>query len=231
MEHYVSRRAMNIDSLGGETIAQLFDAGLVHNIADLYELKKEDLLLLDRMAEKSVNNLLEGIEASKQIPFERVLFAIGIRHIGETTAKKLAYSFRSIEELSKANIEKLLEVGDIGERIASTIVEFFADDKNRDIISRLRSYGLQFELSGEQVTNVSEKLKDKTFVVSGVFTKFSRDEIKKMIEQNGGKNVGSISGKTSYVLAGENMGPEKLKKAEKLGVPIISEEDFLNMVS
>jgi DNA ligase (NAD+) len=231
MEHYVSRRAMNIDTLGGETIAQLFDAGLIRNIADLYELKKEDLLKLDRMAEKSANNLLAGIEASKQVPFERVLFAIGIRHIGETTAKKLAYSFKSIEALEKANVEQLLEVGDIGERIANTIVDFFADQKNTEIIQRLRKHGVQFELSEEQMTNSSEKLKDKTFVVSGVFSKFSRDEIKKVIEQNGGKNVGSISGKTSYVLAGENMGPEKLKKAEKLGVPIISEEDFINMVS
>jgi DNA ligase (NAD+) len=231
MEHYVSRRAMNIDSLGGETIGQLFDAGLIKNIADIYELKKEDLLKLDRMAEKSANNLIAGIEASRQIPFERVLFAIGIRHIGETTAKKLAYSFRSIDALAQANAAQLLEVGDIGERIANTIVEFFADEKNTEIINRLKKHGLQFELSEEQVGSVSEKLKDKTFVVSGVFTKFSRDEIKKLIEQNGGKNVGSISGKTSYVLAGENMGPEKLKKAEKLNVPIISEDDFLKMIS
>jgi len=230
IEHYVSRRAMDIDSLGGETIAQLFGAGLIRNIADLYELKKEDLLKLDRMAEKSANNLLAGIEASKQVPFERVLFAIGIRHIGETTAKKLAHSFKSIDALSKASVETLLEVGDIGERIANTIVEFFADAENAAIIGRLRQHGLQFELSEEQMSNASDKLKDKTFVVSGVFSKFSRDEIKKMIEQNGGKNVGSISGKTSYVLAGENMGPEKLKKAEKLGVPIISEDEFIKMI-
>jgi DNA ligase (NAD+) len=231
MEHYVSRRAMNIDSMGSETIAQLFDAGLIRNIADLYVLKKEDLLRLDRMAEKSANNLLAGIEESKKVPFERVLFAIGIRHIGETTAKKLAYSFKSIDALASVNVEQLLEVGDIGERIANTIVEFFADETNKDIIQRLKMYGVQFELSEDQMVNASEKLKDKTFVVSGVFTQFSRDEIKKMIEQNGGKNVGSISGKTTYLLAGENMGPEKLKKAEKLGVPIISENDFINMIS
>lgn len=231
MEHYVSRRAMNIDSLGGETIAQLFEAGLIRNIADLYELKKEDLLKLDRMAEKSVNNLLAGIEASKLVPYERVLFAIGIRHIGETTAKKLAYYSKSIDVLSKASVEELLEVGDVGERIAKTIVDFFADEENAEIIRRLKQHGVRFELSEEQMTNTSEKLKDKTFVVSGVFSKFSRDEIKKMIEQNGGKNSGSISGKTSYVLAGENMGPEKLKKAEKLGVPIISEDDFLKMLA
>lgn len=230
MEHFVSRRAMNIDSLGGETIAQLFDEGLIHNIADLYDLKKEDLLKLDRMAEKSATNLLAGIEASKNVPFERVLFAIGIRHIGETTAKKLAYYFKSIDALSKANVEQLLEVGDIGERIANTIVAFFADEKNVSILHRLKEKGLQFELSEEQLTNTSDKLKDKTFVVSGVFSKFSRDDIKKAIEQHGGKNSGSISGKTSYVLAGENMGPEKLKKAEKLGVPVISEDDFIKMI-
>lgn len=231
MEHYVSRRAMNIDSLGGETISQLFAAGLIKNIADLYTLKKEDLLKLERMAEKSANNLLAGIEASKEVPFERVLFAIGIRHIGETTAKKLALYFKSIEALEKANVEQLLEVGDIGERIANTIVEFFADKQNAEIIHRLKSYGVQFELTEEQLTNASDKLKDRTFVVSGVFSKFSRDDIKKAIEQNGGKNVGSISGKTSYVVAGENMGPEKLKKAEKLGVPIITEDEFIKMIS
>jgi DNA ligase (NAD+) len=230
IEHYVGRRAMNIDSLGGETIAQLFAAGLIHNIADLYELKKEDLLKLERMAEKSASNLLAGIEASKKVPFERVLFAVGIRHIGETTAKKLAHYFKSIDALSKANVQELLEVGDIGERIATTIVEFFANEKNAEIIRRLKEHGVQMELSEEQMSSASDKLKDKSFVVSGVFSKFSRDEIKKVIEQHGGKNVGSISGKTSYVLAGENMGPEKLKKAEKLGVPVISEDDFIKMI-
>ncbi len=230
MEHYVSRRAMNIDSLGGETIAQLFDSGLIKNIADLYELKKEDLLKLDRMAEKSATNLLAGIEASKQVPFERVLFAIGIRHIGETTAKKLAYYFKSISALSKANVEQLLEVGDIGERIANTIIAFFNDEGNIQILNKLKEAGVQFELTEEQLTATSDKLKDKTFVVSGVFNKFSRDDLKKAIEQNGGKNAGSISGKTSYVIAGENMGPEKLKKAEKFGIPVISEDEFIQMV-
>jgi DNA ligase (NAD+) len=231
IEHFVGRRAMNIDSLGSETIAQLFDAGLIKNIADLYELKKEDLLKLDRMAEKSANNLLAGVEASKNVPFERVLFAVGIRHIGETTAKKLAYYFKSIDAMRRANAAELLEVGDIGERIANTIEAFFSDERNVEIIERLKKYGLQFELSEEQLTNTSDKLKDKTFVVSGVFSKFSRDEIKKVIEQNGGKNSGSISGKTSFVVAGENMGPEKLKKAEKLGVLVISEDDFIKMIS
>lgn len=230
MEHFVSRRAMDINSLGSETIAQLFDAGLLKDISDIYHLRKEELLKLDRMAEKSANNLLDGIEASKQIPFERVLFAIGIRHIGETTAKKLAYYFKSLEALRKASVSELLEVGDIGERIATTIVEYFHNSDNLHILDRLKHSGLQFELSQEQLTNVSEKLKDLSFVVSGVFSKFSRDDLKKAIEQNGGKNVGSISGKTSYVIAGENMGPEKLKKAEKLGVPIISEDDFIQMI-
>ncbi len=231
MEHFVSRRAMDIDSLGSETIAQLYDAGLIKTIADIYELKKDDLLKIDRMAEKSANNLLAGVEASKNVPFERVLFALGIRHIGETTAKKLAYFYKNIESLKNATLEQLLEVGDIGERTAQTIIDYFSDKRILEILIKLKKAGLQFELSDEQLTNTSEKLKDLSFVVSGVFSKFSRDEIKKTIEQNGGKNVGSISGKTNFVLAGENMGPEKLKKAEKLGVKIISEEEFIKMLS
>jgi DNA ligase (NAD+) len=231
MEHFVSRKAMDIDSLGAETIAQLYDAGLVKTIADLYELKKEELLKIDRMAEKSANNLLDGIRVSNAVPFERVLFALGIRHIGETTAKKLAYYFKNIDSLKNATLDQLLEVGDIGERTAQTIVDYFADRRSAEIISKLKHAGLQFELSEEQLTTTTEKLKDLIFVVSGVFSKFSRDEIKKTIEQSGGKNTGSISGKTSFVLAGENMGPEKLKKAEKLGVPVISEEDFIKMIA
>lgn len=231
MVHFVGRKAMDIDSLGGETIAQLYEHGLISNIADIYTLQKETLLKLERMAEKSVNNLLEGIEASKQVPFERVLYAIGIRHVGETTAKKLAFYFKNIEALEQASIEQLLEVGDIGERIAETIVAYFKDPRIVEMINRLKSYGLQFELSGNQLTATSDKLKDMSFVVSGVFSKFSRDDLKKTIEQNGGKNVGSISSKTNYVVAGENMGPEKLKKAEKLGIPILSEEDFIKMIS
>jgi DNA ligase (NAD+) len=230
MEHFVSRKAMNIDSLGAETIAQLYDANLLKTIADIYELKKEDLLKIDRMAEKSANNLIAGIQVSKDIPFERVLYGIGIRHIGETTAKKLAFYFKNIDSLKNATLEELLEVGDIGEKTAQTIIEYFVDNRCLEIIEKLKVAGLQFKLSEEQLTNTSEKLKDLSFVVSGVFTKFSRDEIKKTIEQNGGKNVGSISGKTNFVLAGENMGPEKLKKAEKLGVKIISEEEFINML-
>lgn len=231
MVHFVGRKAMDIDSLGGETIAQLYEHGLISTIADIYTLKKETLLRLERMAEKSVNNLLEGIEASKQVPFERVLYAIGIRHVGETTAKKLAYYFRNIEALEVAGIDQLLEVGDIGERIAETIVAYFREPRIIEMINRLKSYGLQFELSENQKVSTSNRLKDLSFVVSGVFNKFSRDDLKKTIEQNGGKNVGSISGKTSYVVAGENMGPEKLKKAEKLGIPILSEDDFIKLIS
>lgn len=231
MEHFVSRKAMDIDSLGGETIAQLYDAGLVKTIADIYELKKENLLNLDRMAEKSANNLLLGIEESKKRTFDRVLYAIGIRHVGETTAKKLAFYFKNIDTLANASFESLVEVGDVGEKIAKTMVEFFADTRNIEIVNKLKQAGLQMQLSEEQLENTTSKLKDLSFVVSGVFTKFSRDELKKVIEQNGGKNVGSISGKTNYVLAGENMGPEKLKKAEKLGIQIISEDDFIKMIN
>jgi DNA ligase (NAD+) len=230
MEHFVSRKALNIDSLGAETIAQLYDAGLVKNVADIYDLKKEDVAKLERMAEKSVNNLFAGIEASKKIPFERVLYGIGIRHIGETTAKKLAFYFKNIDSLKNANLEQLLEVGDIGETTAKAILDYFADEQTASIIKRLKESRLQFELSEDQLVNSSDKLKDLSFVVSGVFSKFSRDDLKKAIEQNGGKNVGSISSKTSYVIAGDNMGPEKHKKAEKLGIPIISEDDFINMI-
>lgn len=232
IEHFVSRRAMNIDSLGGETIAQLFDANLIHNIGDLYDLykKKEELLALDRMAEKSVNNLIEGIEASKKVPFERVLFAIGIRHVGETTAKKIANHFRNLDALMHADREKMLEVADVGEILADSVVDFFNDPKNKELIKKLKSSGLCFELSEEQLANRSEKLKDLTFVISGVFSR-SRDEIKGLIEQNGGKNTGSVSAKTSYLVAGDNMGPEKRKKAEKLGVKIIGEEELLELIN
>jgi DNA ligase (NAD+) len=232
IEHFVSRRAMNIDSLGGETIAQLFDAKLIHNIADLYTLhsKKEELLALERMAEKSVNNLIAGIEESKKVPFERVLFAIGIRHVGETTAKKIANSFRNMDALANASREQLLEVAEVGEILADSVINYFADPKNKELIAHLKKAGLQFELSEEQLANRSEKLKDLTFVVSGVFTR-SRDEMKSIIEQNGGKNTSSVSGKTSYLVAGENMGPEKRKKAEKHGVKIITEEELIKLIS
>lgn len=231
LEHFVSRRAMNIDSLGEETIAQLYDAGLVRTIADIYSLKdkKEQILQLDRMAEKKVSNLLDGIEASKKVPFERVLFAIGMRHVGETTAKKLAVSFGSMKAFETATREQLLEVPEVGEIMADSILEYFSKQEHRELINVLKKAGLQMELSAEQLSQQSDILAGKTFVVSGVFTR-SRDEIKNLIEQNGGKNTGSVSGKTSYLVAGENMGPEKRAKAEKLGVPIISEDDLLKLI-
>ncbi|MDF2449625.1 MAG: ligase LigA [Bacteroidota bacterium] len=231
MEHFVSRKAMNIDSLGGETIVQLFNAGLVKNIADIYDLKKDQLLPLERMAEKSANNLIEGIEASKQVPFERVLYAIGIRHVGETTAKKIAKKVKSLEVLMHASREELLEIDEVGEIIAISIHDFFSDEKNKQIIARLKQAGLQFALSEEQQQGGSDKLNGLTFVISGVFTKHSREQYKDMIELHGGKNSGSISKKTSYVLAGDNMGPEKLKKAQSLGVKLITEDEFLEMLN
>ncbi len=230
IEHFVSRKAMDIDSLGGETIEQLYNEGLIKNIADLYELKKEQLLPLERMAEKSANNLIEGVEASKKISFERVLYGIGIRHVGETTAKKIARKIKSMDALMQSTEEDLLQVGEVGVVIAKSIVHFFSDKENISIIKRLKQYGLQFELSEEQLQSTTDKLGEKTFVISGVFQKHSRDEMKDLIEKNGGKNTGSISGKTNYLLAGDNMGPEKLKKAEKLGVKVISEDEFLEMI-
>jgi DNA ligase (NAD+) len=230
MEHFVSRKAMNIDSLGSETIEQLFNAGFVKNIADLYDLTKEQLLPLERMAEKSANNLIAGLEASKNVPFERVLYAIGIRHVGETTAKKIAKKVKTLDVLIDASKDELLAIDEVGEIIAVSIASFFAEKKNQEIVARLKKAGLQFELSAEQQQAGSEKLKGLTFVISGVFNKHSRDQLKEMIEFHGGKNSGSISGKTSYLLAGDNMGPEKLKKAQNLGVKIISEEDFEAMI-
>lgn len=230
MEHFVSRKAMNIDSLGAETLDQLYTADLVKNIADLYDLKKEQLLNLERMAEKSAQNLIDGIEASKAVPFERVLYAIGIRHVGETTAKKIAKKVQTLAVLQHASKEQLLEIDEVGEIIAESIAHYFSNPINAAIIERLKAAGLQFEVSAEQQQAGTDKLKGKTIVVSGVFTKFSREQLKDLIELHGGKNSGSISGKTSYVLAGDNMGPEKLKKAQSLGVPIISEDEFEKMI-
>ena len=223
---------MDIDSLGSETIDQLFNAqeNPVRNIADLYDLKKEELLKLDRMAEKSVTNLLEGIEASKQVPFERVLYAIGIRHVGETTAKKIARKVKSLDVLVNATKEELLEIDEVGGTIADSIFDYFSNEQHRQIISRLKAAGLQFQLSEEQQQAGSDKLAGLSFVISGVFNKYSRDQLKDLIEFHGGKNSGSISKKTSYVLAGENMGPEKLKKAQSAGVKLISEADFEKMI-
>lgn len=228
--HFISRKAMNIDSLGEETVVQLHKAGLVNTIADLYTLKYDDVIGLERMADKSAKNLIAGIEASKAVSFERVLYGIGIRHIGETTAKKLAQCFKTMEALQNATFEELVAVGDIGERSANTILSYFANPTSTSVVNRLKTYGLKFELSEDELINASDKLKECTFVVSGVFSRFSRDELKKLIEQKGGRNVGSISSKTSYVIAGEKMGPEKLKKAEKLNIPILSEDDFWELI-
>ena len=231
IEHFVSRKAMNIDSLGAETIDQLVQAGLIHNIGDLFQLRKEQLLPLERMAEKSAQNLIAGIEAAKVVPFERVLYAIGIRHVGETTAKKIAKKVKSMQLLMQASKEELLQIDEVGETIAESIAAYFADEKSRAIIQQLMQAGLQFELSEAQQQAGSNKLQGLTFVISGVFNKYSRDQLKEMIELNGGKNSGSISGKTSYLLAGENMGPEKLKKAQSLGVKLISEDDFIALLA
>nr|WP_292960668.1 NAD-dependent DNA ligase LigA [Muricauda sp. UBA7809] len=227
IQHFISRKAMDIEGLGGETVELLFKEGLISNYADLYTLTKEQVKPLERMADKSAENLVNGVEASKKIPFERVLFALGIRYVGETVAKKLAKAFKNIDALMAASQEQLMAVDEIGERIAESVVNFFAEPANMEIINRLKSYGLQFSLSDEQLENQTEKLKGLTFVVSGVFETISRNELKKMIEDNGGKVSSSISSKTSFLVAGDKMGPSKKTKAESLGVPIISEQEFL----
>jgi DNA ligase (NAD+) len=231
IQHYISRKAMDIEGLGGETVALLVNNGLIHNYADLYELRTEQVIPLERMAEKSAVNLINGIAASKQIPFERVLFALGIRYVGETVAKKLARHFKSIDALMATSEEELVGVEEIGERIAQSVIQFFASEENKETIQRLKGYGVQLEISADILANQTDKLQGNTFVVSGVFTSVSRTELKKLIEDNGGKVSGSISGKTSYVVAGENMGPSKKTKAESLGISIISEEEFLAMIS
>ena len=231
IQHYISRKAMDIEGLGGETVALLFKNGLVHNYADLYELKVGDILHLERMAQKSAENLVNGVEKSKEIPFESVLFALGIRFVGETVAKKLAKHYKNIDALSKASLMELILVDEIGERIARSVIEFFENEENQKIIERLKSYGVQFEIVEKINPNATEKFIGKTFVVSGVFTQFSRDELKKTIEDNGGKVGSSISAKTDFVVAGDNMGPAKLEKANKLNIPILSEEDFITKLN
>jgi len=231
IQHYISRKAMDIGGLGGETVALLFKNGLVHNYADLYELKVEDILHLERMAQKSAENLVKGVEESKQIPFESVLFALGIRFVGETVAKKLAKHYKNIDALSKASLMELILVDEIGDRIARSVVEFFENEENRIIIERLKNYGVQFEIVEKINPDATDKFVGKTFVVSGVFEQFSRDELKKTIEDNGGKVGSSISAKTDFVVAGDNMGPAKLEKANKLKIPILSEEDFINKLN
>ncbi len=230
IQHFISRKAMDIEGLGGETVALLFNAGLLQNYADLYELKKEQIINLERMADKSTYNLLSGIQKSKEIPFERVLYALGIRFVGETIAKKLAKHYKNIDSLAQAGFEELVLVDEIGEKIAQSLIDFFENQENRRIIERLKSYGIQLELTAGHNTQVSAILEGKTLVVSGVFEKFSRDELKKAIEDNGGKVGSSISSKTSYVVAGANMGPSKLQKAEDLKIPILSEDDFIAML-
>ncbi|MCI6324123.1 MAG: NAD-dependent DNA ligase LigA [Bacteroidales bacterium] len=229
MIHFVSRRAMNIEGLGEETIELLYEQGLLHNIADIYTLTFNDLASQERFGEKSAQNILNGISNSMLVPWERVLFAIGIRMVGETTAKKLARRFTSLEQLQVADREQLIAVEDVGEQIADNIITYFADERNREIIRRLQDAGLQMQ--GEAPEVVSQALAGQSIVISGTFTQHSRDEYKAMIEAHGGKNVGSVSKKTSFILAGENMGPEKLKKAEALGIPLMTEEEFLEITT
>ena len=231
IQHFISRKAMDIDGLGGETVALLVTNGLIKNYADLYELRVGQILPLERMAEKSAENLIAGVEVSKKIPFERVLFALGIRFVGETVAKKLAKHYKNIDALANATEEELINVDEIGAVIAKSVIDFFLFEENNFTIERLNSFGVQLEISQEELANQTNKLSGSTFVVSGVFTKVTRTELKKLIEQNGGKVSSSISKKTSYVVAGDKMGPSKKTKAEGLGVSIISEDEFLLMIS
>ena len=230
IQHFISRKAMDIEGLGGETVALLFNNGLVHNYADLYNLTVEQILPLDRMAQKSAENLVKGVENSKNVPFENVLFALGIRFVGETVAKKLAKHYKNIDALSKATFMDLVLVDEIGERIAQSVLDFFENPINKEIIEQLKAQGVQFEIVEKINPNATDKFAGKTFVVSGVFEKFSRDDLKKTIEDNGGKVGSSISAKTDYVVAGDNMGPAKLEKANSLKIPIISEDDFIKML-
>ena len=230
IQHYISRKAMDIEGLGGETVALLVQAGLITNYSDLYTLTKEQLMPLERMAEKSAENLINGVEASKQIAFERVLFALGIRYVGETVAKKLAKHYKSIDAIANATQEELVNVDEIGIKIAESVVAFFASEANRNTIEKLRDFGVQLEVSAEKLASQTNLLENKIFVVSGVFEVVSRTELKKLIEDNGGKVSSSISAKTSYIVAGDKMGPSKKEKAEKLGVPLISELEFLQML-
>lgn len=229
IEHFISRRAMNIDSIGPETVDDFYRQGLVHNVADLYTIDVQQING-DGSRQKSAMKIISGIEESKKVPFERVVFALGIRFVGETSGKLLARHFKNIDALMNATLEELLEIDGIGEVMAKSIITYFHNEENMQIVERLRSYGLQMALSLEQMENASDLLQGKSIVISGVFQHHSRDEYKMMIEQNGGKNVGSISGKTSFILAGDNMGPSKLQKAEKLGIRIVSEDEFLEMI-
>ena len=230
IEHFISRRAMNIEGLGPETVDQFYQEGLIHDVADLYTLKAEDLVQLERMGEKSAENIIQGIARSREVPYERVLFALGIRFVGETVAKKVARAFRSIDVLASATLDDLIHVDEIGEKIAGSILRYFADEKNRTLIERLRTAGLKLEADEEDLAGHTDKLQGKSIVISGVFARHSRDEYKAMIEKHGGKNVGSISKKTSFILAGDNMGPSKLEKAQSLNIPIMNEDEFLALI-
>jgi DNA ligase (NAD+) len=229
VEHFIGRKAMNIDGLGAETVDALFEAEMIRNVADLYELTFDQVVDLERMADKSANNLIDGINASKNVPFEKVLFALGIRFVGETVAKKLAFALKNIDEISKASFDQLIEIDEIGEKIANSIISYFSEEGHRQLVTRLQEHGLQMAVV--EKADASEKFAGMSFVVSGVFTAFSRNELKELIETNGGKNVGSISSKTSFVVAGENMGPSKLKKANDLGIKILSEDEFIAMLN
>lgn len=230
IEHFISRRAMNIEGLGPETVDLFYQEGLIHDIADLYTLQTADICRLERMGEKSAENIIQGIERSKEVPYERVLFALGIRFVGETVAKKVAKAFRSIEALASTNLDDLIHVDEIGEKIAGSIIQYFANEKNRILVERLRQSGLKLEADEEDLSGYSDKLKGMSIVISGVFARHSRDEYKALIEKHGGKNVGSISKKTSFILAGDNMGPSKLGKAQQLNIPIKDENEFLAMI-
>ena len=230
IEHFISRKAMNIDSLGPETVADYYRRGLIHDIADLYAIRVDQINGDGRNRQKSAEKIVTGIQTSVNVPFERVVFAIGIRLVGETSAKLLARHFKTMDALSHATMDQLMSIDGIGEVMAKSVISYFAEPKNQDIIQRLRGYGLQMQISQEQMEGASDKLKGLSIVISGVFAHHSRDEYKTMIETNGGKNVGSISSKTSFILAGDNMGPAKLQKAEKLGVKIMSEDEFLALL-
>ena len=230
ISHFISRKAMNIDGMGEETVELFFSKGMIANVADLYKLKIEDIAALERLGDKSAQRIVDGLEASKSVPFERVLFSLGIRFIGETVAKILAKSFKNIDDLMAASLDQLTNTNEIGDRIAQSLIDWFAVPQNREMVDQLRQVGLQFELSDEQLAGTTDKLAGLSIIISGTFQKHSREELKEMIEKHGGKNVGSISKNTSYMLAGDNMGPSKLEKVQKLGIPIISEDEFLVMI-
>jgi DNA ligase (NAD+) len=232
MQHFIGRKAMNIDGLGDETIETFYQKGLIAKISDIYDLHLhvDQLKQLERFGEKSINNMLDGIEKSKQMPFEKVLFGLGIRYVGETVAKKLAVHFKNIDNLAAATFEELIVAEEIGERIALSISDYFSNEKHKAEIEKLKAQGLQFASEEKEITLASESLSGKTFIISGVFAKYSRDELTSVIEQNGGKIVSSISAKLNYLVAGDNMGPAKLEKAQKLNIPIISDVELLGMI-